>query len=117
MHLSSNGCQYRDFICLEDVETVIERMILIKKLKHKVYNLGSGIGVRVIDLANLISKTAITVLKKNIPVYRPADAVDTIEPKPDFSVARLIDEGFIISNDVNLELERLLQFCSDNFSG
>ncbi len=117
MHLSSNGCQYRDFICLEDVEAVVERMILIKKLKHKIYNLGSGISVRVIDLANSISKTAITVLKKNIPVHRPVDAVDTIEPKLDFSIARLIEEGFIISNDVNLELERLLQFCSDNFSG
>jgi len=117
MHLSSNGCQYRDFICLEDVENVIERMILIKKLKHKIYNLGSGISVRVIDLARLISKTAITVLKKNIPVHRPVDAVDTIEPKLDFSIGRLINEGFIISNDVNLELERLLQFCFDNFSG
>ena len=71
MHLSSNGCQYRDFICLEDVEAVVERMILIKKLKHKIYNLGSGISVRVIDMANSISTTAITVLKKNIPVHRP----------------------------------------------
>jgi UDP-glucose 4-epimerase len=117
MHLNSNGCQYRDFICLEDVESVIERMILIKKLKHTIYNLGSGIGVRVIDLANLISKTAITVLKKNIPVRRPVDVIDSVEQKLDFSIARLIGEGFTISNDVNLELERLLQFCSDNFSG
>jgi UDP-glucose 4-epimerase len=117
LHLVSNGCQYRDFICLEDVEAVIERMILIRKLKHTIYNLGSGISIRVIDLANLISTIAITVLKKNIPIYRPADAADTLEPKLEFSIARLIDEGFIISNDVNLELERLLQFCSDNFSG
>ena len=117
LHLSSNGCQYRDFICLEDVESVIERIILIKKLRHFIYNLGSGIGMRVIDLANLIATTAISVLQKNIPVVRPADAIDTLEPKLEFSIARLIDEGFVVSNDVNLELERLLQFCSDNFSG
>ena len=117
MHLTSNGCQYRDFISLEDVERVIERMILIGKLKHKIYNLGSGVSMRVKDLADLISTAAITVLKKNIPVHRPDNAVDTIEPKLDFSVGRLIDEGFNVSNDVNHELERLLQFCADNFSG
>jgi UDP-glucose 4-epimerase len=117
LHLSSNGCQYRDFICLEDVESVIERMILIKKLKHFIYNLGSGIGMRVIDLANLIATTAINVLKKNIPVLRPVHTADTLEPQLDFSIARLVGEGFVVSNDVNLELERLLQFCSDNFSG
>jgi UDP-glucose 4-epimerase len=116
MHLNSNGCQYRDFVCLEDVASVIERMILIKNLKHIVYNLGSGIGIRVIDMANSIAATAITVLKKNIPVLRPDNSTDTDEPKLEFSIARLADEGFIISNDVNRELECLLQFCSDNFS-
>src|ERR1700681_1055933 len=47
--LRSNGCQYRDFICLSDVEEMMARMLTNPKSpEHIIYNLGSGISMRVI---------------------------------------------------------------------
>ena len=116
MKLSSNGCQYRDFICLTDVEDILASMVERKHpLKEIIYNLGSGLPVRVIDLARIIEKLCVTVLKKNIPVELPAHAKETKEPRLEFSIDRLLMEGFRINNDVNLELERLLQFCAEHF--
>jgi UDP-glucose 4-epimerase len=116
MVLNSNGCSYRDFICLTDVEEILASMIWRKTpLKNIIYNLGSGLSVRVMDMAKIIEKLCITVLKKNVPVILPEHAKETIEPVLEFSVDRLLAEGFHVQNDVTLELERLLQFCDDHF--
>lgn len=115
--LRSNGCQYRDFICITDVEEVIAKMLTSPKpLSKIIYNLGSGISMRVIDMADMIIQTAVTVLQKNISLDLPADQIPSREPSLNYSVRRLLDEGYQIANDVNLELERLLQFCSENFA-
>ena len=117
MKLLSNGCQYRDFICLSDVEDVIDSMVERKlPLKHFIYNLGSGLAVRVIDMARIIEQLCVTVLKKNVPVELPANAKETEEEKLEFSIDRLLSDGFSIRNDIHLELERLLQFCSEHFA-
>ena len=115
--LRSNGCQYRDFICLADVEEVMAKMLTNPQpLKHIIYNLGSGISMRVMDMADSIIQTAVTVLKKNISLDLPAESLPTDEPSLSYSISRLLDEGYHIPNDVNIELERLLQFCSENFT-
>jgi UDP-glucose 4-epimerase len=114
--LRSNGCQYRDFICLADVEEVLAKMLMDPQpLKHIIYNLGSGISMRVIDMADSIIQSAVTVLKKNISLDLPAESLPTDEPSLNYSIGRLLAEGYHIANDVNMELERLLQFCSENF--
>jgi UDP-glucose 4-epimerase len=116
MVLHSNGCQYRDFICLTDVEDILGSIVERKHpLKEVIYNLGSGLPVRVIDLAEIIRQLCVTVLKKNIPIELPAHSKETEEPKLEFSIERLLTEGFRINNDVNLELEKLLQFCAEHF--
>jgi UDP-glucose 4-epimerase len=116
MVIKSNGCQYRDFICLTDVEDILASMVERKHpLKESIYNLGSGLPVRVIDLAQIIRQLCVTVLKKDIPVELPELSKETDEPKLEFSIDRLLEEGFRINNDVNLELEKLLQFCAEHF--
>ncbi len=114
--LRSNGCQYRDFICLSDVEEVVAEIIArAKNPEHIIYNLGSGISMRVIEMTDMIIQTAVTVLNKNISLDLPADVGPTQEPSLNYSINRLLAEGYQIKNDVNLELERLLQYCAENF--
>ena len=115
--LRSNGCQYRDFICLADVEEVLAKMLVNPQpLKHIIYNLGSGISMRVIDMADSIIQSAVTVLKKNISLDLPAESFPTDEPSLNYSIGRLLTEGYHITNDVNMELESLLLFCAENFA-
>ncbi len=114
--LRSNGCQYRDFICLTDVEELMAKMLTNPKLpQYIIYNLGSGISMRVIDMANAIIKSAVSVLKRNISLVVPAEFPPIDEPALDYSIDLLLSEGYHIANDVNIELERLLQFCSEHF--
>jgi len=114
--LKSNGCQYRDFICLSDVEEVIARMMrTFKENRYILYNLGSGIGMRVVDMADAIIQNAVSVLRKNIALELPADAAPSKEPELVYSINRLLSEGYNIQHDINLELEKLLQFCKENF--
>ncbi len=115
--LRSNGCQYRDFICLTDVEELIAKMLTNPKSpRHYIYNLGSGISMRVIDMADAIIQSAVTVLNKNISLVMPADCIPSDEPALNFSIDRLLSEGYHIQNDLQIELERLLQFCAENFT-
>jgi UDP-glucose 4-epimerase len=115
--LRSNGCQYRDFICLTDVEELMAKMIMSARLPQQVvYNVGSGISMRVIDMADAVIQTAVTVLKKNISLNLPTGALPTDEITLNYSVSRLLAEGYSVPNDVNIELERLLQFCAKNFA-
>ncbi len=114
--LYSNGCQFRDFICLTDVEEVISRMLThVKRSEHIIYNLGSGSSMQVIDMAEAIVKSAVTVLKKNINLELPKSSLPSYGHLLNYSIDRLLSEGYRICNDVTRELESLLVFCADNF--
>lgn len=114
--LLSNGCQYRDFICLSDVEEIIAALP-DKDMRHIIYNLGSGKSMQVIDMAKRISQLASEQLHKKIPLELPAGSVSKEEEGLDYSIDRLVSEGYRILNPVNAELDNLLEFCKSNFAG
>ena len=117
LRLSSNGCQYRDFICLRDVENILLRVCRQDvQLSEKVYNLGAGISMKVIDMARLIAEQYQELFGKTIGIELPADTVPTHEPYLEFNIDRLKKEGFHIQNDFSTELKELLLFCKANFS-
>ena len=115
--LLTNGCQYRDFVCLTDVANCIENIVSSDsdKFKKIIYNLGSGTGVKVIDMANMIIEVYIELFGETIPLELPENALQTEEPSLHFSIDRLLSEGVIIKNDFKKELMELLLFCNQNF--
>jgi len=116
--LLSNGCQYRDFICLSDVTNVVTEMINkgIATLKYPIYNLGSGQSFRVIDMANQIASVYKELYNQDLPLHLPKGATPTTEPGLHFDISRLESAGFIIENDVRAEIKSLLEFCREHFS-
>jgi len=115
--LQSNGCQFRDFVCLTDVENVVLDFVRrdSANLRHLIYNLGSGKGMRVIDMAHAIKSVYEHLFEKQIAVETPSGAVMTTEPPLEYSIDRLREEGFIIENKFREELCSLLTFCYQNF--
>jgi UDP-glucose 4-epimerase len=114
LSLLSNGCQYRDFLCLTDVEEIIASLAG-KNMNHIIYNLGSGQSMQVIELARKISQLASGLFKKTIPIGLPENSSSSVEEELHYSIDRLLGEGFRILNPVDAELERLLKFCKSNF--
>ncbi len=116
--LLSNGCQYRDFICLFDVTAVISEMISngISILKNPMYNLGSGQSMRVIDMANLIVSVHKELYNQDLPIILPESAKPTTEPGLQFDISLLESAGFKMKNNFRAEIKSLLEFCREHFS-
>lgn len=115
--LLSNGCQYRDFVCLSDVVQIISNIIKRgpQHLRHRVYNLGAGVSMRVIDMAKLIADTYQSVFNHTVPVELPANATPTEEPALVYSIERLHEEGWQVQHAIEEEIKQLLLFCSQHF--
>ena len=117
LSLSSNGCQYRDFICLTDVENVVTDMINrgSNAFKKNIYNLGSGLPMRVIDMANMTANVYEKIFGKKIAVQLPDGSKPSEEPAFQYNIDRLLAEGSVIRNEFEKELGQLILFCAQNF--
>jgi UDP-glucose 4-epimerase len=114
--LLSNGCQYRDFVCLTDVENIAGEMATQDNNGNGIiYNLGAGVSMKVIDMANLVAAVYHQLTGRSIAVELPAGAEATNEPGLIYSNERLINKGFIVDNDFAGEMKVLLIFCSRHF--
>ncbi len=118
LSLLSNGCQYRDFVCLTDVENVINDMINRgpENCRQGIYDLGSGRAMKVIELAEKIVTIYRELFGEKITINFPVNSVPTEEPALTYSIDRLLAEGFVIRNDFQNELKQLLLFCHQNFT-
>jgi UDP-glucose 4-epimerase len=115
--LTSNGCQYRDFVCLTDVENIIGNMIADPvALNYGLYNLGSGKSMRVLDMAGMIASAGEDILGKKINIELPSGAVASREPELFYSVERLRSDHFNLQNHFRKEIGELLTFCKKSFS-
>jgi UDP-glucose 4-epimerase len=116
MILNSTGRQYRDFICLSDVEEVISKIVSDKiNLTSSIYNLGSGKSSRVIDFASLISRVAEKLTGKKVEIKLSDNTPGPDETELFYSIDRLLNDGGTIKNDVQKEISGLLEFCYQAF--
>jgi UDP-glucose 4-epimerase len=116
MVLLSNGCQYRDFVCLSDVENCIDVLVSTPRRDEKIiYNLGAGVAMKVIDMAHLIATVHNALFGKAVAVELPPGIAPTTEPSLEYSVQRLKARGLSMKNDFEQEIKGLLLFCADHF--
>ncbi len=118
LSLLSNGCQYRDFVCLTDVENVIHEIISRgpENCSQGLYNLGSGKAMKVIELAEKIVLIYSELFGEKITISFPVNNAVTEELALNYSIDRLLTEGFVIRNNFENELKQLLLFCHQNFT-
>lgn len=96
LEIYGDGTQTRDFIHVEDVAKVVEEFISKNIFDNRVYNVGTGIGTRIIDLAKLVMR--ITGRSVNI-VFKPARIGEVRHSVAD--VSRLRER--IVFNPISLE--------------
>jgi UDP-glucose 4-epimerase len=117
IRLRSNGCQYRDFITLSDVEKAIRFLIDMGRIdKNNIFNLCSGRSMTVMEMSNLVASTCSEVLNTPIPVLLPPNAFVAEEKKYIIRGNNLRALGFYPDNDFKEELIRLVRFCNQNFN-
>ena len=117
MTLLSNGRQYRDFVCLADVENAIARMAIQESSGIDIiYNLGAGRSMKVIDMAGLAKSCCRKLFNRDIAIALPPGAAPTEEPMLNYATKRLLDTGVTIENNFTAEMENLLMFCRNHFN-
>ena len=118
IRLQSNGCQYRDFITLTDVEAAVKFLIDYEPYTiPNTYNLCSGKSMKVLEMANLVSSVYKEMYHESIPVVLPDNSVATEEPFYQLKATNLEKLGFKPRNEFRNELRLLIAFCKKNFSG
>lgn len=118
MHLLSNGCQYRDFICLSDVSEAMASLLAkgVSNLLYSTYNLSAGNAITVGSMATQIQLVYKQLYGETPAISFPENVSFSNEPTLLIENTRLTAENVNIRNDIASELEALLIFCKQNFS-
>lgn len=118
--LRSFGLQQRDFITLADVSAVVQHFLFsaVSPLKDIIFNVGSGKSLSIYDMTKRLTTMAEKLWGDKIPINRPEVAGSNNKVSPlHYDVAHLLATGVSLKNNVDAELEALLMFCQNAFTG
>lgn len=118
MIIRSNGLQERNFITISDVCLCISKLIYYKTPENitPLYNLGGKTSMSILDMAKKIQSQSLLTLGID-PLIELITTSTTINCKPlNYYSDKLKVLGFIPTDDYNLEIDALLQFCSSHFN-
>ena len=116
LKLKTTGRQFRDFVTLADVCKGTE--VLLNKTKAQtldgLFNLGSGIGTRVITMARLIQERYQALFGEKIEIETTEIKKENIKVL-NYSIKRLCNLGFRPTNDFTKEIDSVLIYCMNRF--
>jgi UDP-glucose 4-epimerase len=113
--LSGSGEPRRDFIAIADVTAALAHMVHLptQKLGQRLFNLGGGETLRIIDLAERVADAAQRRFGHRPEIRRqPSDGP---APALDFRIHRLAASGFTPTGDLTREIDETLALCQDAF--
>ncbi|HUX91561.1 MAG TPA: NAD-dependent epimerase/dehydratase [Gallionellaceae bacterium] len=118
MVLRSSGLQQRDFISMQQVCRVIERLSLqdSDSLRPNLFNVGSGVSQSVLEMAQLIQQRGKLILGFEPELRHPETGADEKHEILEFRPERLAKIGLYVDHDNNIEIDRLLAFCNASFN-
>tara|TARA_B100000579_G_scaffold258050_1_gene212461 strand:+ start:6380 stop:7309 length:930 start_codon:yes stop_codon:yes gene_type:complete len=117
IELRSDGQVYKDFIPISTITDTIENIITDENLKPvEIFNVSSGISVKVIDLINKIKKILEQKLSYNLEIQINKASNGKSIPKM-FSVdnTKIVDRGYMSHIDNDCEINHLIDYCIKNF--
>ncbi len=119
MVLRSSGLQQRDFITMADVCRVVGHLSLLDRrlMLPGVLNVGSGVSRSVLEFAIMIQQRSKQVLGFEPGLYKGVDSDATPHEPLTYICEKLRQTGIRLKSDLATEIDRLLFFCQEAFSG
>ena len=117
MTIRSNAFLERDFISISEVCRVVENINNNLSLKNGIFNLSSGSSLTLMNLAKLISKRSIEILKFS-PIIKLTSNENTSPIKEKslyISNNKLEQSGIKINQEISYEIDNLLINCKNWF--
>jgi UDP-glucose 4-epimerase len=115
--LKSDGTQFRDFICLEDVCRATDHLIKLSgsETYNGIFNLGGNLSLSVLDMTKIIQERYEHLYSTIIPIEKPEPGPKQTLPEPlSYKIDRLLATEFNLSMNINNEIDDMLNFCTIN---
>jgi UDP-glucose 4-epimerase len=118
MTLRSSGLQHRDFITMHDVVRLVRHAVdpTSGRSMEGIYNVGSGVSTRVIDMAYLVRDRCAAVLGYVPKIIRPQPLPSEQALTLDYNIRRLLDTGFTLTGEPSGEIDETLALCKNHFA-
>ena len=115
MIVKSSGKQHRDFICLHDVATAVDHFLytIPDKWADGLFNLGGDCSLSIADVANKIAKVYERKYDRPIPIEIAGNDSGEIHSPVHFSIDKLKNTGFLLTGNMDQEIERTLSLCEN----
>ena len=116
LRLNSSGTQLRDFITLGDVARAVNHMLELdaSQLADGLFNLGSGQAMPILKMAERIAARWKLLTEREIAIVRPVgDGVP--QPALNFRCDKLAATGFMLTGQIDSEIDDTLQLCMRAF--
>jgi UDP-glucose 4-epimerase len=116
--LRSSGLQQRDFVPMADACAAIAHFLspAVAPAGDAIFNIGSGHGLRVIDLAERIASRHQALFGRTPEIVRPTPARGESAPPLHYRVDRLLATGFRPAARLDDELDDTLRLCAQAFA-
>ncbi|MCX5778223.1 MAG: SDR family oxidoreductase [Elusimicrobia bacterium] len=112
--LKTAGLQSRDFICLHDVCRIVEHMAKLstESIGNGIFNVGGKRSLRVREIAEIIARRCEVTMGFRPSIHFPAAKIsDGIAVHLDYDVEKLLSTGYVLTGDINKEIDETLAIC------
>lgn len=114
--LNTSGTQLRDFITLSDVARAVNHVLQLDAdlLADGLFNLGGGNSVSILEMTERVAARWRALTGREIAIVRPAG--DGIPPPAlNYSCDKLAATGFVLTSQVDREIDDTLRLCMRAF--
>lgn len=120
IHLKTLGTQYRNFLPMESLCTIVEYFLSSKSFKNidssAIYNIGSETAKTIYEVALLVKSQAQVFLKQDVSLVVDNGNNKLISGKPlIYSLDKILAEDILLVDYFDKEINTLLLFCKNNF--
>ncbi len=117
MVINSSGKQHRDFISLHDVAATVDHFLyaIPDKWADGLFNLGGDCSLSIADVANKVATVYERKYGRSIPIKIAGNDNGEIHSPVHFSIDKLKNTGFLLTGNMDQEIERTLSLC-ENFT-
>lgn len=116
LRLNSAGTQLRDFLTLGDVARAVDHLLRLDagQLADGLFNLGSGKAMSILEMTERIAARWQVLTGRDIAIVRPVgDGV--LPPALNYHCEKLAATGFMLTSQVDREIDDTLQLCLQAF--
>ena len=112
--LNSSGLQHRDFITLQDVAKAVYHFIFVnKEWKARLYNLGSGKSISILEIAQKIAQIYEKRFRKKIVITKKSGGNTLDIGSFIYDINKIKSGGFSLDGDMEKEIENTMAVCEE----